>query len=41
MTMAECVDTKGNVKGEAGYDLAEMVGDQTHKIGGISDGPLS
>jgi len=41
MTMAECVDTEGNVQGKAGYDLAEMVGDQTNKAGGINDGPLS
>jgi hypothetical protein len=38
--MAECVQTKGNVPGKAGYSVAEM-GDQINKAGVVNDGPLS
>jgi hypothetical protein len=37
MTMAECVQAKGNVVGKAGYDLAEMLGEEINKAGGIND----
>jgi hypothetical protein len=36
MTMAECVQAKGNVVAKAGHDLAETL--EQGKAGGINDG---
>jgi hypothetical protein len=38
MTMAESVQATGNAVAKTGYDLAETLGEEINKAGGINDG---